>query len=358
MTSPEPDPRDGSVLVEAISVGVCGTDVRSSTASTGWAPPGKARLVLGHESLGSSVMDPGPTWAASTPIRASRRRERVSARALHRRRRPRAVGDFLLRRVEPQRQLEHSILGRRQPVALLVLAGRVALDVERQTAVGIERQVTAVAERVAVDRIGDEIGIVVVHRQRPERIDRRDLGLGEMQGVLVRAVERLAVAVEFSERIDGVLRQVAADAEESPARTIGVLGAVAAHVERNLPAVDHLAARGLAHGLDPVGDAGLDRLAHLRCERVHAERRARRNAERRQTRHRLRIVRFRRVRHQQAIETVEEVLGRQRQHLFRHRRLGVHAFFERHVVRRGVLACPRIESGTNLYWSCSAWTAA
>jgi D-arabinose 1-dehydrogenase-like Zn-dependent alcohol dehydrogenase len=26
---PEPDPRDGSVLVEAIAVGVCGTDGRS-----------------------------------------------------------------------------------------------------------------------------------------------------------------------------------------------------------------------------------------------------------------------------------------------------------------------------------------
>jgi glucose 1-dehydrogenase len=56
---PEPDIRDGSVLVEAIAVGVCGTDAEIVEAKYGWAPPGKARLVLGHESLGR-VVDPGP----------------------------------------------------------------------------------------------------------------------------------------------------------------------------------------------------------------------------------------------------------------------------------------------------------
>jgi threonine dehydrogenase-like Zn-dependent dehydrogenase len=59
---PEPDPRDGSVLVEAIAVGVCGTDVEIVEGKYGWAPPGKGRLVLGHESLGR-VIDPGPTSA-------------------------------------------------------------------------------------------------------------------------------------------------------------------------------------------------------------------------------------------------------------------------------------------------------
>jgi threonine dehydrogenase-like Zn-dependent dehydrogenase len=55
---PEPEPRDGSVLVEAIAVGVCGTDVEIVEGKYGWAPPGKKRLVLGHESLGR-VLDPG-----------------------------------------------------------------------------------------------------------------------------------------------------------------------------------------------------------------------------------------------------------------------------------------------------------
>ena len=56
----EPDLHDGSVLVEAIAVGVCGTDVEIVEGHYGWAPPGKTRLVLGHESLGR-VVDPGPT---------------------------------------------------------------------------------------------------------------------------------------------------------------------------------------------------------------------------------------------------------------------------------------------------------
>ena len=57
---PEPDAHDGSVLVEAVAVGVCGTDVEIVEGQYGWAPPGKNRLVLGHESLGR-VLDPGPT---------------------------------------------------------------------------------------------------------------------------------------------------------------------------------------------------------------------------------------------------------------------------------------------------------
>ena len=55
----EPDVREGSVLVEAIAVGVCGTDVEITEGKYGWAPPDKERLVLGHESLGR-VLDPGP----------------------------------------------------------------------------------------------------------------------------------------------------------------------------------------------------------------------------------------------------------------------------------------------------------
>jgi glucose 1-dehydrogenase len=59
---PEPDARAGSVLVQAIAVGVCGTDTEIVEGKYGWAPPGKTRLVLGHESLGR-VVDPGPSSA-------------------------------------------------------------------------------------------------------------------------------------------------------------------------------------------------------------------------------------------------------------------------------------------------------
>lgn len=58
MDVPEPDTRNGSVLVEAIAVGVCGTDVEIAEGKYGWAPPGHDYLILGHESLGR-VLDPG-----------------------------------------------------------------------------------------------------------------------------------------------------------------------------------------------------------------------------------------------------------------------------------------------------------
>ena len=57
---PEPDLNNGSVVVDAIAVGVCGTDIEIAEGKYGWPPPGKTRLVLGHESLGR-VQDPGPS---------------------------------------------------------------------------------------------------------------------------------------------------------------------------------------------------------------------------------------------------------------------------------------------------------
>jgi threonine dehydrogenase-like Zn-dependent dehydrogenase len=59
----EPGAEFGSVVVEALAVGVCGTDAEIASGSYGWAPPGKERLILGHESLGR-VVDPGPSGFA------------------------------------------------------------------------------------------------------------------------------------------------------------------------------------------------------------------------------------------------------------------------------------------------------
>ncbi len=55
---PEPDPALGSMVVEALDVGICGTDAEIASGSYGWPPPGRDRLILGHESLGR-VVDPG-----------------------------------------------------------------------------------------------------------------------------------------------------------------------------------------------------------------------------------------------------------------------------------------------------------
>ncbi len=48
----EPPLSDGPVLVETVSVGVCGTDHEIISGDYGWAPDGHDRLVLGHESIG------------------------------------------------------------------------------------------------------------------------------------------------------------------------------------------------------------------------------------------------------------------------------------------------------------------
>jgi glucose 1-dehydrogenase len=55
---PEPPEDEGSVLVEALAVGVCGTDEEIVRGAYGWAPTGQERLVLGHESLGRVLEAP------------------------------------------------------------------------------------------------------------------------------------------------------------------------------------------------------------------------------------------------------------------------------------------------------------
>ena len=61
---PEPPVENGSVLVQGLSVGVCGTDVEIVSGKYGWAPPGKERLVLGHESLGRVLEAPADSGLA------------------------------------------------------------------------------------------------------------------------------------------------------------------------------------------------------------------------------------------------------------------------------------------------------
>ncbi|KRC65324.1 theronine dehydrogenase [Aeromicrobium sp. Root236] len=49
---PEPDPRPDDLLVDGIAIGICGTDHEIVHGDYGWSPPGRDRLVIGHESLG------------------------------------------------------------------------------------------------------------------------------------------------------------------------------------------------------------------------------------------------------------------------------------------------------------------
>jgi glucose 1-dehydrogenase len=49
---PEPEPKEGELLVAPLYLGVCGTDREILDGAHGEAPPGRERLVLGHELLG------------------------------------------------------------------------------------------------------------------------------------------------------------------------------------------------------------------------------------------------------------------------------------------------------------------
>ncbi|MHB8187046.1 MAG: alcohol dehydrogenase catalytic domain-containing protein [Dermatophilaceae bacterium] len=49
---PDPPPGEGPVLVEAVAVGLCGTDREIVAGAYGQAPAGESFLVLGHENLG------------------------------------------------------------------------------------------------------------------------------------------------------------------------------------------------------------------------------------------------------------------------------------------------------------------
>jgi threonine dehydrogenase-like Zn-dependent dehydrogenase len=55
---PSPPASEGDVLVDALALGICGTDREIMSGAYGWPPPGQQRLILGHESLGRVAAAP------------------------------------------------------------------------------------------------------------------------------------------------------------------------------------------------------------------------------------------------------------------------------------------------------------
>lgn len=55
---PDPTPASDELLVDGLAIGVCGTDKEIVGGQYGWPPPGRDRLVLGHESLGRVAAAP------------------------------------------------------------------------------------------------------------------------------------------------------------------------------------------------------------------------------------------------------------------------------------------------------------
>ncbi|GAA3652438.1 hypothetical protein GCM10022237_10370 [Nocardioides ginsengisoli] len=111
-------------------------------------------------------------------------------------------------------------------------------------------QVGAVVDRVAVDLVGDDEAVAVVHRQRPEAGGggRRELAGGDVHDVPLGAGQRLAGAVEQGERVDRLLGAQRAEADLGDHGTEPVVGAVGAGRRDQVAVV--LGEDLAVHGLD------------------------------------------------------------------------------------------------------------
>jgi threonine dehydrogenase-like Zn-dependent dehydrogenase len=76
---PEPPAADGALLVESLTLGVCGTDREIIAGEYGAAPDGQDRLILGHESLGRVLQAPDQCDLA---VNANLRHYQVAADSL------------------------------------------------------------------------------------------------------------------------------------------------------------------------------------------------------------------------------------------------------------------------------------
>jgi glucose 1-dehydrogenase len=67
---PDPGMQDGALLVRGTAAGICGTDREIAEGAYGTPPPpGEARLVIGHESLGQVLKAPtGSGFAPGDPV--------------------------------------------------------------------------------------------------------------------------------------------------------------------------------------------------------------------------------------------------------------------------------------------------
>ncbi len=61
----DPGTEDGPILVRSLALGVCGTDVEILAGEYGWPPPGRERLIIGHESIGRVLSAPPGSGVAA-----------------------------------------------------------------------------------------------------------------------------------------------------------------------------------------------------------------------------------------------------------------------------------------------------
>ena len=121
------------------------------------------------------------------------------------------------------------------------------LEVEGERAVRPPAQASgAVPDRVAVPAVGMQVALAVVHRQRPEGADRRQLTAIEADLVPPPAPQRPPLAVGERRGIHGLLRRVRAEGEPGHDGTAQVVAPEVADVgQRHEPSVVAPAAEGV-----------------------------------------------------------------------------------------------------------------
>ena len=220
---PEPAPGDGAVLVQGVALGVCGTDREIAAGEYGWAPEGRERLVLGHESLGRVLEAPADAGVAAGDLvvgivrrpdpvpcqccaagrfdlcRNGRYTERgIKARDGYGSERWRVEPDYVVR-LEPQLDLVGVLL---EPASVVAKAWDVATDalarahVEPRTAlitgagpIGLLAALLGVQRGLAV-RVLDR----VTGGPKPELV--RELGAGYHTGAIADTGEPVDVVME------------------------------------------------------------------------------------------------------------------------------------------------------------------
>src|SRR6266481_3206287 len=123
-----------------------------------------------------------------------------------RRRCPLAADHRIIGPVHAQGQIETAGRGR-QPVAFLIAAWRLVLDVEIERAIGVELQSIAIANSETLDRVRGKVAVIVIESERPESPHRRNLALLKMHGVKLGALKSLAAGVMGRRNIDGIFRR-------------------------------------------------------------------------------------------------------------------------------------------------------
>src|SRR5207244_11912459 len=124
-----------------------------------------------------TIWPPSSRLSRKWPGSARRRTCSVSVRLDEWRGCPGAVGHLGPRRVQAHVWRERRVLRHRQPVRFLVRTRRLCLYVDVERAIGVERELVAVADGEAVDRVRDQESVLVVDGDGPEGVDRRQIAL-------------------------------------------------------------------------------------------------------------------------------------------------------------------------------------